>query len=122
MAHPRTEVAELLTAALPASWLVEDTIHDLDGVEPDQPVLMVGASSVTPHGVLGLRTYALRLVLVEPSTDPGDADDAIDSRLTVLLDVLDEVPLLAWTNAERATFADTWPAYEVTATVTATKE
>lgn len=122
MANPRVDVAELLTAALPATWRVDDTVHDLDGLEPDQPVVMVGTASLTPHAVIGLRTYALRVLLVEPSTDPGDADDALDSRLDVLLDALDDIPLLAWTNAERATFADSWPAYEVTVTVTANKE
>lgn len=122
MVNPRTEVTELLRAGLPAAWQVDDHVHDVEGMHPDTPLVMVGTSSLAPHEVLGLRTYTLRVVLVEPSTDPGDADDALDSRLDVLLDVLDKLPLLAWSSAERATFTDTWPAYEVALSVTATKE
>lgn len=122
MGNPRTEVRDLLRAQLPEAWDVDDHVHDLDGLEPDRPVVMVGTSTITPHAVLGLRVYELRVLLVEPSTDPGDADDAIDSRLDVLLDALDTLPLVSWGPATRSTFTDTWPAYEVTATVHATKE
>lgn len=122
MASARVEVAALLATAVPDGWDVDDHVHDLDGLEPDRPRVMVGTTNVAPGPALGLRAATLRLVLVEPTTDPGDADDALESRLEVLLNILDTLPLVAWTDAERATFADTWPAYQITLNVATTKE
>jgi hypothetical protein len=123
MAHARTEVADLLRPALPAGWIVDDHPHTIDGLEPDRPVVMLASGRVRPGPALSLRANELRAWLVEPTTDPGGADDALDDLLVLLLAALDTVPLLEWPEAERGVYGDQeYPAYLVTINVNTTKE
>lgn len=122
MPHPRTDVADLLRAALPAEWIVYDHARGPDNLEPDRPVVMVAAGRVRPGPALSLRANELRLWLVEASTDPGQADDALDDALVLVLAALDELHLAEWTEAERGTYSDAFPAYLITLNVNTTKE
>ena len=87
---------------------------------------MVRVDTVAPSPIPNaLREYTFGLLLLTPLTRPGAADDELDGLLEDVLFALEgsAVPNgIVWSKAERATYEDKFPAYEVTLTVHITKE
>lgn len=110
----RTEVAAALAAALPAAWIIRLSENVPDGIETGTYQVMVSAGAVRPGASLGLRQWTVVIDLMTAKQD--EPDDDLEAGLAVLLDTLDTLPVLAWTEAERVTISETFPAYRITLT------
>ena len=90
------------------------------GVRPARPLVMVKVDKVSPHPQARLthRAYAFQLVLLGSLEDTaGPGDDELDQALEDVLEALDEGHAMGtlpqWTEARRAVYGDTIPAYEI---------
>lgn len=115
----RTEVADLVTAGVPADWTVKPF-----GFIPDKawpPVVAVQQTAVTPRARFSQRTVRVLVTLMLEGDAPDKVEDALEAALDVLLAALD--PLSgAIGEADRVTVADRFHAYQVTVEVTANLE
>lgn len=118
----RSEVADELRDVVPSAWDVQDYYDVPDELDAGRPRIMLHTARVQPGGSLGLRRHELVVWLLDPMTEPGAVDDALDANLSILLDALDAHPLLAWTEAERGTLDESFPGYRITLTLQHTKE
>lgn len=113
----RITAAELraLLAVTRPSALVYAQLRRLDNVPA--PTVLVGVERVTQGTVpYSTRTPNLELIVTVPTVDPDAQDDALDDFLDDVLDALAAVGDLTWSNADRATYLDAFPAYRITAT------
>lgn len=112
----RTELVTELTATLPTSILVLPYARGID--PPTKPTVMVRVDQVTPSSnPQAQRDYQFALVLIATKTEAGPADDELDGLLEDVLYELDKSTKINWTTAERATYEEKFPAYEVTVTI-----
>lgn len=111
---PRAQIAAALAASLPDDIKVMPYARNID--PPAQTTVMVRLDRVEPHpAAKGPRRYTFALVILAALTDPsGPADDELDNALEDVLHVIDKAPAYRYEKAERATYANTTPAYEVT--------
>jgi hypothetical protein len=117
----RAEVVAALDAAMPADVVVLPYSRQID--PPSQSTVMVRIDTVAPSAATGgARDYTFALVLIAAQVTPGPADDELDDLLEDVLAALDDVAAsgLRWTEATRAVYAQSNPAYEVTVTATTT--
>lgn len=112
LAMARQQLAEALEAELGGAWdLFPDPNTLRDTIT--RPAIIISRSKVeplpaAPVGHL-LNTFTLSLI------DNKTADeDHLDDLLSDLLDALQDVAQVTWTDATRATFNGTNPAYEIT--------
>lgn len=118
----RADLAQLLTDQLGTDARVIGYAKSVDNIARDQSVVMVYREQVVPSPLESARVDTIAVWCAVPQTDPATADDALDALLDRVLSVIDsdDLPALIWSDAERGTFDDTWPAYKITATATAT--
>ncbi len=104
-----------LDALLPDTYDVEATYNVPDALDVGRHRVILWSATVRPGAALGLRQVEVTAWLLTGVTGP-DVDDVLDDALAELLDVLDGAPSLAWSEAERGVFADTFPGYRITLT------
>lgn len=111
----RDEVVTLLqTALVPLGIAVIPYARSL---EPAKPTVMVRIDNVKP-GIVpdALRSYTFGLICLVPQTTPGIADTELDELLEDVLFALEGSATrngIIWSDAERATFEDKFPAYQI---------
>ena len=109
MDRVRSGLADALTEALPTFAVID---HSADTV-PAKATAMVYVEKVDHGTTRPLRTYTLTVLVIVPQDDEGALEDALE-------DVLEAVDSWAypatWTSAERAVYADIYPAFKVTIT------
>ena len=122
MTLPRDLVVDALQATAPDGVQVEPYARVLDNVA--KRTVMVRVDTVKPRRDVAQahRTYGCAVLVIAPTTDAGPADDELDALLEDVLEAIELSPDLDWSEAKRATLDDIWPAYEITLTVTTTKE
>jgi len=109
MSNPRDVIIEHLQTNLPDAKVrpagpVDNVVSDL---------VLVRLDTIVPGVVKGRRDYTGSLLVVSGTT--GDqADDDVDDLVEDVLAVVDRTPGVTWSQAERATLDDQWPAWEVT--------
>lgn len=120
----RDELADQLRAALPDSWDVLSKYAPPVELAAGRPCLMLWRDKLTPGPSMGTRSHALAAWLLTPRTDPFEVDDELDELLDELLPILDALPTVAWSEAERGTLdsGDGFPGYRVTLTFYTDKE
>lgn len=116
---PRMLVNDALTAQLsPASVTVLPYARQI--APPPRPTVMVRLDRLIPGTLAGVgqvRSTELALIVLAAKTDPtGPADDELDALLEDVIHAVEQAPGLTWTEAKRAVYADTIPAYEVSVT------
>ena len=120
----RSELAALLTAnLLPASqYVVMPYAREVD--PPAKSTVMVRTDSAKPGPAIGLTTYGFALVLIAAKTEAGAGDDELDALLEDVIFALDQLSPagITWSQATRATYQESNPAYEVAVEVTVKKE
>lgn len=120
----RTETVALLAAHLPADVVVMPYSRQID--PPSKSTVMVRIDEVKPaRSAWGFREYTFALVLIAAQTLAGAGDDELDALLEDVLFALekDDIPNgVTWSQATRATYQETNPAYEVAITVATSKE
>lgn len=119
----RTQFYALLEEHLPEDVVLLPYARDID--PPAKPTVMVRIDQVAPSTVAGgLRDYRFGLVLVAAKTTAGPGDDELDGLLEDVLFALEQASSagITWSTANRATYKEANPAYEVTASVTINKE
>lgn len=122
MTAPRQQLTDALSAALGDDVIVQAYADDVD--PPARPLLMLRLDEITrppagPHH----RLYTFGLIVLTPLTETGPADDQLESIVETVLYALDTAePLGAviWTAAKRASYRDTYPAFEISLATAAT--
>lgn len=118
----RTEVVAVLEAALPVDINVLPYARNVDAV--GKGTVMVRIDEVVPSdNPQALREYRFALILMVPQTTTGD--DELDALLDDVLYALEsrDIPNgIVWQSAERATFEEKFPAYQVDIVVHFAKE
>lgn len=96
--------------------------RDLDTVEGDTVMFRLDTVAPSVYGS-GMWDYRFGLLLLVPETETGAADDALEALLASTLLAIDKAAAgLTWTEATRAVYRDTVPAFEIKTTLTSTKE
>jgi hypothetical protein len=116
----RQDLIDLLAPTLPEGWDTYPYPATVDAIEPGTTVLLVDTYAEQAEPIRGLRAHTVTLVLVVPYTSSPDADDALDVAWDVLRPALDDLAgasLIHWTDATRATFAATYPAFTIPVTM-----
>jgi len=110
----RSEIAEELTGALPATFKVMPYVKQLDNT--DRPVVMLHRSKVArnPESSRYLDHSVTAHVLVAETLGEA-AEDAADAALEAVLDALEGMGWLDWTEAERTPYAN-FTGYQITLT------
>ena len=108
----RTIVVDALVANLPTDWRVipYDAAPTID-----RPTVIVYADQVIPGPTQGYRATTLAVWVLTPKQTKG-TDDA-ESHLDATLAALDTLQALHWSTADFQIYADTYPAYKITATL-----
>ena len=119
----RNDLAAALKPLLPPKTKIVDVPRGLDGVEVTRPVVMLYRERVqkAPNGIGSyLNTFALWIV--SPNVDPSRAENQLDQMLDDVVEALDQLLWLNWSNAERSTFGDSQaPAYKIDITAISNK-
>lgn len=116
--------AEMVTALETHLGDVVDVIPYARNIaRPPRPTVMVKVDTVRPMDQARLthRQYAFQLVVLGSSEDDqGPGDDELDQALEDVLNGLDQGEAMGvlprWTEARRAVYAETIPAYEIDVT------
>lgn len=106
----RAYVADVLE---PTGFRIVAAPVDLDAVPA--PTIILYREKVEPStAALGMRLSTLAVWVLDPRQDPRAAEDPLDASLDDVLAALDSDTSLAWSEAVRGTYADKWPAYQIT--------
>jgi hypothetical protein len=110
----RSDIADVLTAELPADYAVMAYVKSLDNTS--RPVVMVHRSKIT-KAPLGHLDHAVTLHVLVPETLGEAAEDAADKALETVLALVERMDRLDWTGADRAPY-ENFTGWEITLTAT----
>ena len=118
----RKDLAAQLRTILPATWGVQEHPAAPRAIDPDLAALVIlDLTDIRPGEETGSHSHSIDVWLVSPvtATDDGQAEDALDALLELLLETIDgpQLPWLDWSAGERATVAGVWPAWKISTTV-----
>jgi hypothetical protein len=118
----RAQIATALAANLPANVKIIDNPRSLDGVEAKRPVVQLYRTRLAKApNALGTLQHTFAIWLISPNVDPRKSDDNLDEYLDVVLDAINAIQYVTWTDAVRSVYGDQQaPAYEITANVITT--
>lgn len=119
----RALVYSVLKANMPVDIDVIQYSRQID--PPTKSTVMVRIDRVQPSpAASGMRDYRFGLVLIAAKQAAGPGDDELENLLEDVLFVLDEIGPqgVTWESAERATYNESNPAFEVAVSVTVAKE
>lgn len=103
LASIRAAVKERLTPLLPEAWDIEPTIEERS--KRRIPVLYLefvkfdtsDESGDLAHGQVSAK---FNLIIVDPQTDTGKAEDAVDEHVLRVVKAIDPQPDIFWTTAD----------------------
>lgn len=119
----RTALTAQLATYLPAGIDVVPYARAID--PPSRSTVMLRLDKVLPPAAQGHNRAEYALVLIAAKTTAGPGDDELEALLEDVLFALDRMSdamAVTWTEANRATYNETNPAFEVLTTVTTSKE
>lgn len=111
----RSDIADAMRELLPETFVAMPYAKALDNTSV--PVIMVHRSKVTRNEAHSYWDHAVTVHVLVPETIGEAAEDAADAALDAALGVLDLLPNLDWTEAERASYAN-FTGYEITLSAT----
>jgi hypothetical protein len=114
LAGVRATLTDSLTDALPGWALFPSGERVRDTVT--EPTAFLTRTAVTKLAAAPLGFYENEMTLTVISPNP-DSEDALDDLLDEFLEALDEVANVRWSNAQRAVYGSSNPAYQITITV-----
>jgi hypothetical protein len=101
---------------VPLTYEVLDHAPDLGDLH--LPAVMVAVETITTATPPPLRDHRLQVIVVEPRSQPGRADDRLDALASGVLDVLQALEVTTVEEARRGTYAQgARPAYVITVTM-----
>lgn len=109
----RSDIADAMRELLPAEFVSMPYVRALDNTSV--PVVMVHRSKITRNESRAYFDHSVTVHVLVPETLGEEAEDAADAALDAALGVLDLLPNLDWTEAERASYAN-FTGYEITLT------
>jgi hypothetical protein len=122
----RKDFAEAIGQFLPDNVRVIDHPKELDALPGDvRAVVMISRTAVRlAANASGALIHSFELVVIEPSTQPGIAEDALDEITDELIVALSKLNWLTWSEATRSTYDKKHPAYkfDIAAATSITKE
>ena len=119
MATLRSQLADELRSALPATVKIVDVPRGIDGIESKRPLILLYRSAVAKApNAIGTFFNTFSLWIISPNIDPKRSEDQLDEMLDEVLAALTSIGWLNWSQAVRSTFGEQQaPAYEISLTV-----
>ncbi|MCS6563433.1 hypothetical protein [Curtobacterium poinsettiae] len=107
-------ITETVKPLLPNRWALVPYLADIDA--PSVPTVAVKLQSIVPlpQAPKGTVSVSYVFTVIEPHTDAGTADRALDDDLLTFIAAISNNPSLAWTDATAVAFDDVHLAYDVT--------
>jgi hypothetical protein len=118
----RQYLVDQLKPLLPEKWRWYAYNTNLDNLSTPVAMLWLQTITRTPEAPMGFRSTTFLLTIVEPKQDPAQREDPLDENLIELVDAIDTIPNVRWTRAERATFQDTYLAFDITLEIITKKD
>jgi len=114
--YVRKTLIDALKPLLPSDWRLIPYATNLDTIS--RPVVMLRLKTIEKlaQAPLSHRTATFTLTVIEPRTEPGPADDALDDKLIDLLAAIDDFGAgLTWSTATSVVWGDpaSNPAYDI---------
>ncbi|TDW50995.1 hypothetical protein EDF52_10283 [Curtobacterium sp. PhB42] len=119
-------VIENLKPLLPRTWDLSPYSRLPDAVDKTTVVVWLQNITRLPEAPLASHVTEYTVTIVSPRTSPTEADADLDDDIADLLHALDNVrneqgsPNLRWTRAERAVYAESFLAFDITVSVITT--
>jgi hypothetical protein len=113
----RSYVVKAIKPLLPRAWRFIEQQTNLDVIDRVTVILILQDISPAPAAPRGALLARYTLTLIEPKTDPGRAETALDDSILELVQALAGVSNLVWISATRALFGEN-QAYDITLEVT----
>lgn len=111
----RQDLAAALNRALPTKrYKVLDAPREIDPPEINRPVVMLIRTRMTPANTVGKYLSEFALWVIEPKVI--DPEDDLDAALDEVILALDKFPAILWSEAERSTYRELYPAYRIALT------
>lgn len=106
---------------LPTEWSVIPEQRFPETIAKPTVVLQHTRIERLPEAPMGNIRHTVVLSVLDPHTDIAAAEDALDDAVTELLSAIDAHSTIAWTEAEKTTHRETFPAWNLTLTVITSK-
>lgn len=121
----RSELADAIRNAAPATWIVQDFPSAPDNISTSTPALVIVEPGDWVPGPVGNSTLEIQLnVWIAVPNDNPDAgsEDALEDVTTALLSILDTFNNCSWSTASREVMKPGFPARKITTKTYANKE
>ena len=109
----RKDLATELGKLMPRTWQIIDTDELPDHIRKTAVLISQRRIQPAPGNPLGSHLVSFRVYVVDPHTDSGKAEDALDSAVDSLLYAIDGLDPIRWTAAEKVIY-EQHRAYEIT--------
>lgn len=117
----RQDLAAALEAQLPPTAKVVTDFSSLGELDPKiTAVAQFVRVSTKPAPTNGRYILEFEGWIITPSKDPAVAEDALDEGLDTVIEAIEAIPNLLWTEAVRAVHADGYHGHKLTLTITGT--
>lgn len=122
----RRWVTDQLKPLVPRRWDLSPYTRVPESINTPTVIVTLQKIQRLPEAPLGGQIATYLVTIVDPATDPTQADKALDDEVIDLIAALDSTrnehgfPVLRWTSAERASYADTYLAFDISVEVTLT--
>lgn len=124
--YSRHQLADALQAALPVTYKVVPDPRSLGELDPSMSCyVQVVRQTIknSPPNPIGDYWETFELWVIEATTDPDTAEDALDDKLTEVLGAIDEIGnWLRWRSADRRIHKSERHAYMITVETITEKE
>lgn len=112
--NTRRQLGEWLGTALGDTFTIVDHPDKIDDpADRIEALIVIVRQRVIPGPVAGSFQETHQVWLLDPITDRALSEDNLDLNLNRVLAALDPVEWLAFTEADRDTFDETYPAYRI---------
>ncbi|WNM25241.1 hypothetical protein [Demequina capsici] len=122
----RTDLAAAISAhaVKPKAWKVYAWAYSPDNLSAPAVVVRQGKTTKNTRNPRLYRDTEFMVGLMVPGLDPEKVEDDLDVGSETLLDILEAIdfPGLVWSEGNRVKFDDKFHGYDVTVTITNTKE
>lgn len=114
-------VMENLKPLLPRGWVLSPYARIPQTVEKTTVIVWLQNITRLPESPLSSHVTEYLVTVVSPAADPAQGDEDLDDSIADLLHAIDQSPnTISWERAERATYADTNVAFDITVRVITT--
>lgn len=114
MSTVRTTLYDLLKPVLPERFSLRPSATNLEQIA--KPVVLIQLLTIqpTPERPLSSLTLGYTVTLASPRTSPQGSENELDADVFTLLQRLDQIEVVEWSQASKVTVSDKYLGYDIT--------